>query len=58
MKKWCSGILALMILLLCAGCAGADPDLTLQDASVRPEPWAAAYTQILEERSEGIRAGP
>lgn len=56
MKKWCSGILALMILLLCAGCAGADPDLTLQDASVRPEPWAEAYTQILEERSEGIRA--
>ena len=56
MKKRLSGIFAVMMLILCAGGAGADPDWTLQDASVRPEPWAEAYTQILEERSEGIRA--
>ena len=55
MKKGLSGILAL-ILLLCLGVAGADPDLTLQDTSLRPEPWTEAYTRILEERSAGIRA--
>ncbi len=55
MKKGLSVILTL-ILLLCIGCAEADPDLTLQDASVRPEPWTEAYTQILTERAAGIRA--
>ena len=56
MKKRLSGILALILLLLCTGGAGADPDLALQDLSVRPEPWTEAYTQILQDRSAGIQA--
>ena len=56
MKKRLSGILALLFLLLCMGGANADPDLTLQDTSVRPEPWAAAYSRILQERAAGIQA--
>ena len=54
-RKRLSVILAL-ILLLCMDSAGADPDLTLQDSSVRPEPWREAYIQILQEHSAGIRA--
>ena len=56
MKKGFSVILALIFLVLCVGGAGADPDLTLQDTSVRPEPWAEAYSQVLKEHSDGIRA--
>ena len=56
MKKRLSGLLALFVLALCMGVAGADPDLTLKDTSVRSGPWAAAYAQILEERSAGILA--
>ncbi len=56
MKKRLSGFLVLMMLLLCMGSAGADPDWTLQDTAVRPEPWKEAYVRILEERSEGIQA--
>ncbi len=55
MKRILCGILALMM-LLCAGCAGADPALTLPDTSVRPEPWTEAYAQILREHSAGIEA--
>ena len=54
-RKRLSVILAL-ILQLCMDSAGADPDLTLQDSSVRPEPWREAYIQILQEHSAGIRA--
>ncbi len=54
-KTLLSGMLALL-LLLCAQGAGADPDLTLQDTSVRPGPWTQAYRQILQERSGRIRA--
>ena len=56
MKKRLSGILAFLLLLLCASGAGADPDLTLRDTSVRSEPWIKAYAQILEERSADILA--
>ena len=48
--------LVLALLLVFMGCAGADPDLTLQDTSVRADPWAEAYTQILQEKSAGIQA--
>ena len=56
MKKALSGILALFFLVVCMGCAAADPDLTLRDTSVRSEPWTEAYTQILQEHSAGILA--
>ena len=56
MKKGLSIILALILLLLCMGAAGADPVLTLQDTSVRPGSWTAAYAQILTERSADIQA--
>ena len=56
MRKGLSCILALLLLLLCLGHAGADPDLTLQDTSVRSGPWTEVYTGILNERAEGIRA--
>ena len=56
MKKGFSVFLALALLLLGLGVALADPDLTLRDSDVRSGPWPEAYTQILQERSEGIRA--
>ena len=48
----------LLMLILLAGrvCAWAEPDLTLQDTSLRPGAWADAYTQILRERSGDIQA--
>ena len=54
MKKCCC--LLLMIFLLTGWTfACADPDLTLQDTSLRSGAWAEEYTQILTERSAGIR---
>ena len=54
MKKICC--LLLMIFLLTGWTfACADPDLTLQDTSLRSGAWAEEYTQILTERSAGIR---
>lgn len=49
--------LALIIFLL-AGLTGAcaEPDLTLQDRKVYPGSWADAYTEILTDRAEDIRA--
>ena len=49
--------LALIIFLL-AGLTGAcaEPDLTLQDRKVYPSSWADAYTEILTDRAEDIRA--
>ncbi len=48
--------IVLMLAALWLGSAGADPDLALQDSSVRTEPWQTAYTQILQEREAGILA--
>ena len=54
-KQYCC---LLLILFLLAGrtCACADPDLTLRDTASYPGPWAEAYSRILAERAEGIRA--
>lgn len=46
----------LMLVVLWLGSACADPDLTLQDSSVRSGPWRTAYIQILEAREAGIQA--
>ncbi len=48
----------MLILVLLAGWtfACADPDLTLQDTSLRSGAWAEAYAQILAERSGDIQA--
>jgi len=54
-KQYCCLLLALLM-LACRICASADPDLTLQDTSLRSGSWAEAYTQILQDRSAGIRA--
>ena len=55
MKKRCCCLM--LIIFLLAGCtfACADPDLTLQDPSLRSGVWAEEYTRILTERSAGIR---
>ena len=45
-----------MLFLLCLSGAQADPNLSLQDASVRSGFWADVYASILAERSAGIRA--
>ena len=54
MKKCCC---LMLIIFLLAGWtfACADPDLTLQDTSLRSGAWAEEYTQILTERSAGIQ---
>ena len=48
----------LLILVLLTGLTGAlaGPDLTLRDASSRSGLWAEAYSRILTERAEGVRA--
>lgn len=55
MKRGICCILTL-VLLLYLGFACADPDLTLQDTSMYPGPWAEAYARILEDHSAGIQA--
>ena len=54
MKK--RGFCLMLIVFLLAGWtfACADPDLTLQDTSLRSGVWAEEYAQILTERAEGI----
>ena len=48
----------MLILFLLTGCtfACADPDLTLQDKSLRSGSWTNVYSQILTDSSEGIQA--
>ena len=48
----------LLILILLTGLTGAlaGPDLTLRDTSSRSGLWAEAYSRILTERAEGVRA--
>lgn len=55
MKKNCCCLLLIVFLLTGWTLACADPDLTLQDKSLRSGAWAEEYTQILTERSAGIR---
>ena len=56
MKRVLSGFLLLMILTMSLSCARADPNLTLQDSSMRAGPWAETYAAILRERAAGIQA--
>ena len=56
MKKRIGCLLLVLLLMTCLTTACADPDLTLQDPSVRSGSWTEAYLQILKERSEGIQA--
>ena len=56
MKKGISGFLVMILLLLSLGTSCADPALTILDSAVRSVPWAEAYTRILQERAESIRA--
>lgn len=56
MKKQFCCLVLVLFLLTGPACACADPDLTLQDTSVRSGSPADVYTQILTERSEGIQA--
>ena len=56
MKKRFFCLVLVLFLLAGLSCACADPDLTLQDTSLRSGEWAGVYSQILTERSEGIRA--
>ena len=56
MKKQYGCLVLILLLLACLTIARAAPDLTLQDTSVRAGSWTDAYTRILEDRAEGIRA--
>ena len=56
MRKRCCCLLLIIFLLAGWTLACADPDLTLQDTSLRSGAWAEEYAQILTERSAGIRA--
>lgn len=56
MKKLYGCLMLVLLLITCRISALSDPDLTLQDLSVRSGSWADEYLQILKERSEGIRA--
>ena len=56
LKRWVSGLMLITFLLLRLGVARADPNLSLQDASVREGAWADGYAAVLEERSERIQA--
>ena len=56
MKRVLSGFLLLLFLMMSLSCGWADPNLTLQDSSVRAGPWAETYAAILRERAAGIQA--
>ncbi len=56
MKRRMVSLFLTVFLMLCTVSAGADPRMSLQDASTRSGAWAEAYAAILTERSAGIRA--
>ena len=56
MKRWFSGLILMVFLLLCLGTALADPNFSLQDTSVRSGSWTDVYAAILTEQSPRIRA--
>ena len=56
MKKQYGCLLLIVLLLTVWTCAGADPDLSLQDRTPRSGSWTEAYAQILAERAAGIEA--
>ena len=56
MKKRCCCLMLIIFLLTGWTLACADPDLTLQDTSLRSGAWVEEYAQILTERSAGIQA--
>ena len=53
--KRCCCLILVIFLLTGSFCACADPDLTLQDTSLHTGFWADEYSQILTDRSAGIR---
>ena len=55
MKRNLCGIVLMIILLATAGCAWADPDLTIADPETGSGGWAEEYRQILQDRSAGIQ---
>ena len=55
MKKRCYCLMLIIFLLTGWTFACADPDLTLQDTSLRSGVWAEEYARILTERSAGIQ---
>ncbi len=56
MKKQIISLILMACLILCLNGAAADPDISLQDTSVRSGSWADVYTAILAERSADIVA--
>ena len=56
MKKQIISLILMTCLMLCLNGAAADPDISLQDTSVRSGSWADVYTTILAERSADIVA--
>ena len=56
MKRWASVCIMMVSLLVCLSGAQADPNLSLQDASMRSGSWPEVYTEILKERSADIQA--
>ncbi len=56
MKKKYGCLLLIVLLLTAWTCAGAGPNLTLQDKTAYSGSWAEAYEQILSERAAGIEA--
>ena len=56
MKKKLVSLMLIVLLLTAWTCAGADPDMTLQDKAVYPGSWTEAYGQILSERAADIEA--
>ena len=55
MKRNLCGIFLMIFLLATAGCAWADPNLTIADPETRSGGWAEEYRQILQDRSSGIQ---
>lgn len=55
MKKHGYCLMLMIFLLVMRTTACADPDLTLQDTTLRSGVWAEEYARILEERSAGIQ---
>ena len=56
MKKQFYCLMLILFLMTGWTCACADPDLKLQDTSLRSGSWANEYLQVLKERSAGIQA--
>ena len=55
MKRKLCGIFLMIFLLGTAGCAWADPDLTIADPETGSGGWAEEYGRILQDRSAGIQ---